>query len=330
MLTVTELPDPFTTIESLPAVPVMIRVRALSTKALTFPPLPLTLPVMAKLKGFSSPSLLEMLTLPLLVPADEESRRMVSLSLAPGAIVLPRPSVTLKPEGTLTPLMRRVPPPLLVTRKLMLLVEPPAVSEPKLTALVAPSRISLEPLKTAMSAADGGGGGGGGAELVTVPRRLMVMEMAPEPMVIEPLLLPAELVSKRMLKVALLCGESALAGALLKMKPEGARTLPIDNFPVPSLRMVKVIGLEVLPRPTLGKLMVLPLPRRVPPRISVSFATLGRPTEPFTLITNGFSFPSLLLTRTDPLATPAVLVIRRTVNESLWPEPRLEGRPSTT
>src|SRR2546421_3598603 len=330
ILTVTELPDPLTTIESLPAVPVMIRVRALSTKALTLPPLPLTLPVIAKLKGFSSPSLLEMVTLPLLVPAEEESRRMVRVSLAPGAMVLPRPSVTLKPEGTVTPLMRRVPPPLLVTRKLMLLVEPPAVTEPKLTALVAPSRISLEPSKTAMSAAEGGGGGGGGVELVTVPRRLIVMERAPVPMVSEPLLMPAELVSMRMLKVELLWGPMAPAGPLLIMKPDGARTLPIDNLPVPSLRTVKVIALALLPRATLGKLMVLPLPRRLPPRIRVSLATLGRPTEPFTLITNGFSLESLLLTRTDPLAAPALLVSRRIVNESLWPAPRLEGRPSTT
>src|SRR6266700_2111579 len=221
MVKVTEFPDPRAEIESLPEVPVMIRVPALSTKPLTLPPPPppppplTTLPVMAKLKGFSLPSLLEMLTSPLFVPAEEESRRMVSVSLAPPPSELTRLSVIVKPEGTVTRLMLSVPRPWLVTRKLMLLVDPPVVIWPKLMALLAPSRISLEPLKTAMSGEDGGGVG-----VVTAPRRLKVIDVEPLPMVSDPPLLPAALLSMRMLKVPLLRGAMLLGGDLIRINPE--------------------------------------------------------------------------------------------------------------
>src|SRR5437867_361844 len=160
--------------------------------------------------------------------------------------------------------MLRVPRPSLVTRKLMLLLEPPVVIEPKLMALVEPSLMRVEPLKTAISGEDGGGVG-----VVTVPRTVKVMEVAPPPTVTDPLLLPAALVSMRMVKLALLCAAIVLGGALVKEKPEGTRTEPTDSFAVPSLRMVKVID-ELVPRATLPKLTVDPLPIRLPPRNTLS------------------------------------------------------------
>ena len=61
------------------------------------------MPVIEKVKGFSSLSLLAKLIRPVLVPAVEVSSRTVKVSDPPAAIDADRPSIRLKPDGKVRP-----------------------------------------------------------------------------------------------------------------------------------------------------------------------------------------------------------------------------------
>src|SRR5207248_2229212 len=112
-----------------------------------------TAPVIGKLNGFSSGSLLLMLMLPLLVPSKLVLISTVKLSDAPGSNDATSPSVTEKPAGRLTEPSVSALPPSLRTVKVTDGGAELGSTVPKLTAVGCPSAMLVVPRRTVISAA---------------------------------------------------------------------------------------------------------------------------------------------------------------------------------
>ena len=90
-----------------------------------------TVPVILKLNGFSSLSLVSKLICPLFVPATAVSNRTVTASVSPGARLLGVLSVTVKPVGALTAPNVRATLPSFRTTYVRVTAAPPCVTLPK-------------------------------------------------------------------------------------------------------------------------------------------------------------------------------------------------------